>query len=200
MPPVPRRRTAGLCDQASGPMPVSCAGRFSNDSPGIYSGAAHTIVRARSGEREAGLPGVALPLGSAPRSRPLRRHRQRLPPGNRPHPLPRLGIVGEAGEAAAQLSSGRQLAVPVVDSPDRGGIGLGDDERPKSMGRLSRMGKDAATLAASEPPGRLQYGRPYRKIVGPRASRAAPRVHWSIWTACTVTMDAGRGFCGRQTA
>jgi hypothetical protein len=42
--------------------------------------------------------------------------------------LPRLRIVGDAGEPPAQLHRGGQLAAPLVDDADRSGISLGDDE------------------------------------------------------------------------
>ncbi len=41
--------------------------------------------------------------------------------------LPRLGVVGNAGEPAAQLNGSRQLAILLVCGADRGGIGFGDN-------------------------------------------------------------------------
>lgn len=66
------------------------------------------------------------------------RHRARLdwqrrPPGNAPSVCPRLRVVGDPREPPAQLDSSRQLSILVEDRPDRGGIGLGDNEHPNNM-------------------------------------------------------------------
>jgi hypothetical protein len=44
-------------------------------------------------------------------------------------------------EQPTQLDGGRQLALLIEDGADRGGIGLGDDEHPKSMAMHTTAGK-----------------------------------------------------------
>jgi hypothetical protein len=48
--------------------------------------------------------------------------------------LPRVRVVGDAGEPATQLDGGRQLALLIEGGPDRGGVFLGDSEHAESVG------------------------------------------------------------------
>ena len=63
-----------------------------------------------------------------------RRVLQRFPSGDGPGACPRLRVVGDPWEPAAQLDGGGQLALLIENSADRGGIGLGDGEHPVRMG------------------------------------------------------------------
>jgi hypothetical protein len=72
------------------------------------------------------------------------RRRPWLPPGDIPGALPRLLVVDDAGEAAAQFDGGRQFAVLLIDGADRGGIGFGDNEHG---------GEDGGGRCAGQAPG-----------------------------------------------
>jgi hypothetical protein len=52
-----------------------------------------------------------------------------------------LGVVGDPRKSPVQLNSSRQLALLVEDGPD--GIGIGDEEHPKSMVTRRTAGKRA---------------------------------------------------------
>jgi hypothetical protein len=53
----------------------------------------------------------------------------------------RFLVVDDAREQPTQLDGGRQFALLLIDGADRGGIGLGDHEHPKSMAMRSAVGK-----------------------------------------------------------
>src|SRR3954453_21509629 len=75
------------------------------------------------------------PLAGAQRRYRGRRDRPRRPACDGPGALPRLLVVDDAGEPAADLDGGRQLALLLIDGADRGGIGFGDDEHGGVEGR-----------------------------------------------------------------
>jgi hypothetical protein len=79
------------------------------------------------------------PLAGQPDQPWLRR--QRRPAGDGARALPRLRIVGHAGEQAAQLDRGSVLAALVEGGADGGGLCLGDDEHAGSMGTRTVTGK-----------------------------------------------------------
>src|SRR5206468_281429 len=54
--------------------------------------------------------------------------RPRLPPGDDPHALAGLGVVGDEREVPPELDDGRQLAAFVIGAADRFGGGIVDDE------------------------------------------------------------------------
>ena len=56
---------------------------------------------------------------------------------------PRLRVVGDAWEQAAQLDGGRQLASLIEGGADRGGFGIGDAEHLNSVGARATAGKRA---------------------------------------------------------
>jgi hypothetical protein len=69
--------------------------------------------------------------------------RQRLPPGDGAHAAPRLGVVGDQREMAAQLDHGGEFA-PLLEGGTYGGGGrLVDDEHAVSMGSPGTTGKRA---------------------------------------------------------
>ena len=87
---------------------LPCPGRQSGDlSEGPSSRAERRRGRGVIRRRASGAGGRFPP--------PKRAQRQRLPTRDDPHALPGLGIVEDAGEAAAQFDRGRQLAALLVD-------------------------------------------------------------------------------------
>jgi hypothetical protein len=74
------------------------------------------------------------------------RRRSRLPPGDGPGTFPRLGVVSDAGEPAAQLNCGRQLALLFKDSTDRSSIGFGDNKHGRQIGASAAPGNPAQWL------------------------------------------------------
>ena len=62
------------------------------------------------------------PLAGAQRYNRGRRDRPRRPACDGPGALPRLLVVDDAGEPAADLDGGRQLALLLIDGADRGGM------------------------------------------------------------------------------
>jgi hypothetical protein len=54
--------------------------------------------------------------------------RQRLPAGDGPSLLSRLGVVRDAREATSQFYGSRQLATGLVGLADGRGVGIGDDQ------------------------------------------------------------------------
>ena len=54
---------------------------------------------------------------------------------------PRLRIVSDARESATHLDRGRQLALLIKDSADRGSIGFGDEEHGGKMQDAPEPGK-----------------------------------------------------------
>jgi hypothetical protein len=64
-----------------------------------------------------------------------RREPNRLPVRDGADALPRLPVVGDAGEPPPQLDHGGQFAALLKGGADRGGISLGDDEHRWSMGK-----------------------------------------------------------------
>jgi hypothetical protein len=79
------------------------------------------------------------PLAGQPDQPWLRR--QRRPAGDGARALPRLRIVGHAGEQAAQLDRGSVLAATFKGGTDRSGVCLGDNEHTGSMGTSTMVGK-----------------------------------------------------------
>jgi hypothetical protein len=88
---------------------------------------------------------VARSLGQDPQSllilAMLRVRRVDRGPGRGVHPasdslrtVPSPGVVDDAGEMVAQLDRGRQFAVVLVGSVNRGGDFLGDDEHGRQNG------------------------------------------------------------------
>jgi hypothetical protein len=74
-------------------------------------------------------PSVMLPpadTGFAPTAAPGQL-RQRLPAGDGPSLLSRLGVVRDAGEATSQFYGSRQFPVPLINLPDGRSVGFGDD-------------------------------------------------------------------------
>ena len=67
--------------------------------------------------------------------------RQRLPSGDSSDVRSCLGVVGDPRKSPAQLDSSRQLALLAEDGADCIGIGLGDEEHPKSMVTCRTAGK-----------------------------------------------------------
>ena len=67
--------------------------------------------------------------------------RQRLPSGDSSDVRSCLGVVGDPRKSPAQLDSSRQLALLAEDGADCIGIGLGDEEHPKSMVTRRTAGK-----------------------------------------------------------
>src|SRR3954454_13505275 len=65
----------------------------------------------------------------------LRLIRPRLPPGDDPHALAGLGVVGDQREVAAELDDARQLAGMVIGAADGFGGGLIDCEHRLQLGR-----------------------------------------------------------------
>ena len=55
-------------------------------------------------------------------------HRPWRPANDGPGTLPRLGVVGDAGEQPAQFDRGRELAALLISGANRGGLRFGDDE------------------------------------------------------------------------
>jgi len=92
-----------------------------------------------------------------------RRSRLRRPPGDGPGACPCLRVVGDPLKPPAQLDGGRQLALLIEDSADRVGVGLGDNEHQRSMGRERPAGKAIvarkAVMARPSPPGFLYVGK-----------------------------------------
>jgi DNA-binding protein HU-beta len=78
------------------------------------------------------------------------RRRSRLPAGDGPGAFSRPGVVSDAGEPAAQLDCGRQLAVLFEDSTDRSGIGFGDNKHDRQIGASAAPGNQARWLLSEE--------------------------------------------------
>jgi hypothetical protein len=89
------------------------------------------------------LSGCASAAGMQPGYRLRQRRDDRLPSGNRPGAFLSPGVVGDAGEPAAQFDSSRQLALLIKDSADCGGISFGDDEHGTRMEGHPRPGKQS---------------------------------------------------------
>jgi hypothetical protein len=79
------------------------------------------------------------PRPDCPR-RLLRHRRQRRPAGYGPGADPRVLIVREAWEQAAQLDGGRQFAALLEGGTDRGGISFGNHEHRRIIGRWRLVG------------------------------------------------------------
>ena len=112
---------------ASGRRPTGCDGA---DSSPVY------LVGLVAGSRARLANGIAPAITA--RMQPdhrtqWRRRRQRLPSGDGPDVRPRLRVVGDPRKSPAQLDSSRQLTLLAEDGADRVGVGLGDEEHPKSM-------------------------------------------------------------------
>ena len=71
---------------------------------------------------------------------------QRLPAGDGAGALPRLLVVGDAGEQPPQLDRGRELAMLLEGGADRSGLSLTDDEHRWSMGRHVVAGKRSCRI------------------------------------------------------
>ena len=61
----------------------------------------------------------------------------------RAHSLPRLPVVGDAGEPPAQFNRGRKLAALLEDGPDRSSLTLRDDEHRRHVGIRTKTGNSA---------------------------------------------------------
>ncbi len=77
-----------------------------------------------------------------------RRGRRWRPSGDAPGALPRLLVVGDAGEPAAQFNRGRKFTILLIGGADRGGIGFGDNKH----GRRRMVGLAGNSQAPSERP------------------------------------------------
>src|SRR4051795_7628208 len=76
----------------------------------------------------------------------LRLVRQRLPPGDDPHALAGLGVVGDEREVALELDDAGQLAAVLVGAADGLSGGLVDGEHAASgWGGDGRKGRRAGT-------------------------------------------------------
>src|SRR4051794_23468502 len=95
------------------------------------------------------------PLAGAQRRYRGRRDRPRRPACDGPGALPRLLVVDDAGEPAAHLDGGRQLALLLIDGADRGGIGFGDDEH----GGVDGRGRCAGQALSGKRKGRSKTAR-----------------------------------------
>jgi hypothetical protein len=94
---------------------------------------------------------MELTLARSARTQPDHRarwRRQRLPSNDGPDVRPRLRVVGDPWKSPAQLDSSRQLALLIEDCADCIGIGLGDDEHPKSMVARRTAGKRGVRLVS----------------------------------------------------
>ena len=169
------------------------------------------FYRRRSRERRAALPGlrqlrhqarVSAPAVTAAASASLHRQRQRLPAGDGPGALPRLRVVGDAGEPPAQLDRSRELAALLVDGADRSGIRLGDDEHRWSMGRRGGRQRTAAGPSTCWRCGGLFFQGGRSNSTGSSRSGGAPVSAQSsrqpIWRPL-ATVTAGRPSVSRRS-
>ena len=69
------------------------------------------------------------------------RLRRLLPPDDAADAGPRLLVVGDAFEAAAQLDSSSEFAALLVGGLDCGGVGFGDEEHGWIIGAMVMRGK-----------------------------------------------------------
>jgi hypothetical protein len=64
----------------------------------------------------------------------------RSPPGDAPGACPGPRVVSDPRKPSTQLNSSRQLSLLIEGGADRSGIGISDDEHPKSMSVHTRAG------------------------------------------------------------
>ena len=116
-----------------------------------------------------------------PRNR-RRVHGRRCPAGDDAGAFAGTGVVGDAGEMAAQFDHGGKFSVLLEHATDGGGLGFGDSEHGASMESGSATGKHGQTgqrkrpgRAASPPPAPTQPGTISRADAGAAGDRARLR-------------------------
>ena len=67
-----------------------------------------------------------------------RRNRRWRPSGDASGALPRLLVVGDAGEPATQFNRGREFTILLIGGADRGGIGFSDNKHGPENGGVGR--------------------------------------------------------------